>query len=126
MSRTDDRLEQISGYGQMSEKEMAHYFDGKDDVDISGSNLPKPPKKGEFIICQACGQPIYPRQKKFLENESLPKILIMSSNKHDAKREYQFHIHHACREARLKEADMMTPGLMAERKETEELLKGER
>jgi len=64
---------------------------------------PPPPKKGEVIICQQCGQPMLP--KDFSKD---PKI---------RKHEFKWHIHHACEQNIWDLVDRQTPGLVAERKD---------
>lgn len=122
MKISEDREEQLKGYGKLSEDEMKYYFDGKDDVDVKQPKLPPKPAKGELIVCQVCGHNLYPRMKRFLEDEKIPREHIMQENKIDAKREYTFHVHHLCREKMLNQADTQTPGLLSERKEINEML----
>ena len=66
-----------------------------------GSRVPTPPKPGEIMICQMCGQPLLP--------EHFSKNLIMR------RREFKWHIHPWCFEEMNSIADRGVPGLMAER-----------
>ena len=65
------------------------------------SLVPPLPKPGEVIICQQCGKPMYP--KDFSKD---PKI---------RKREFKWHLHHACEQRLLDLCDINTRGLLAER-----------
>lgn len=71
-----------------------------------GSNIPTPPRRGEVIICQMCGQPLLPHQ--------------FSKEIYKRKREFKWHIHPQCFEQMEAMADRGVPGLMAERKRAEE------
>lgn len=122
----NDSKEQVQGYSTMSDEDFKLNFSKADDIPPEFSNdkmkLPDPPKKGDLLICQICNQPIYPRIPKFLNDKSIPERNFMSENKVDAKREYKFHFHHACREEALHEADRNTPHLLAERKDLYKML----
>lgn len=69
----------------------------------NGQNVPKPPKKGEIMICQICGKPILPDQ--------------FSTNENERKREFKWHIHSACYQFIDEFIDRSVPGLISERKE---------
>lgn len=71
-----------------------------------GSRIPEPPKRGEIIICQMCGQPLLPEQ--------------FSKDPIKRKREFKWHIHPQCFEAMNNMADQGVPGLLAERKKAQE------
>lgn len=68
----------------------------------NGQNVPRPPKKGEVMICQMCGQPMYP--KDFSKNERMRKM------------EFKWHVHEKCFRMMDEMADRGVPGLLAERK----------
>lgn len=70
-----------------------------------GQNVPAPPKPGEMIICQVCGQPILPSQ--------------FSKNPFQRKYEFKWHLHPECKEKMYCEIDRSVPGLVAERKQAE-------
>lgn len=82
----------------MSDSDMSRYTSG-------GQAVPQPPKPGEIMICQFCGQPIMPDQ--------------FSVNKFQRKFEFKWHLHPWCKEEMMGEADRGTPGLLAERKQAE-------
>jgi len=65
--------------------------------------VPPPPKPGEVIICQHCGQPMYPE-----DFSTDPKI---------RKHEFKWHIHWKCEQEIWDLVDRQTPGLLAERKD---------
>lgn len=65
--------------------------------------LPKPPRPGEIIHCQVCGQAMYPK-------DFSPNLAVR-------KREFKWHIHNKCFEQMGNLADRSTPGLMSERKQ---------
>lgn len=64
-------------------------------------SVPKPPKKGEIIICQVCGEKMLP------EN--------FSKNEMERKREFKWHCHWDCMQKKFNECDRKTPGLLGER-----------
>lgn len=64
--------------------------------------IPDPPKKGELIKCQICGEPIYPEQ--FSKNMTLRKM------------QFKWQIHDSCYNLMLDVADRSLPGLIQERK----------
>lgn len=64
--------------------------------------LPKPPKPGEIMICQMCGQPMLPEH--------------FSKNIVKRKREFKWHVHDACFSAMDNLCDRSVPGLLQERK----------
>lgn len=66
------------------------------------SNVPKPPKPGEVMICQNCGKPMYPKD--------------FSSNKTIRKKEFKWQMHWNCMQMLIDMCDRKTPGLMSERK----------
>lgn len=68
----------------------------------NGQRVPTPPKKGEVMICQMCGQPMLP--KDFSKNERMRKM------------EFKWHIHERCFQMMDEMADRGVPGLLAERK----------
>lgn len=70
-----------------------------------GQNVPQPPKKGEIMICQHCGQPMLPRD--FSKVESI------------RKREFKWHVHDRCFQDMMSLADRGVPGLLAERRKME-------
>lgn len=72
----------------------------------SGMRVPEPPRAGEIIICQMCGQPMLP------EN--------FSKNQFERKREFKWHIHAGCFKKMEEMADRGVPGLLAERKKAQE------
>lgn len=72
----------------------------------SGSKTPKPPDKGEILICQMCGQPLLPEH--------------FSKNERNRAREFKWHIHPECFIAMDELADRSVPGLLAERKKASE------
>lgn len=63
--------------------------------------VPEPPKPGEVIICQECGQPMLPED--FSKD---PKI---------RRHEFKWHIHYACEQKIWDKVDRLTPGLLSER-----------
>lgn len=65
--------------------------------------VPPPPAPGEVIICQECGQPMYPED--FSKD---PKI---------RRHEFKWHMHWACEQKIWEKVDRLTPGLLAERKD---------
>ena len=65
------------------------------------SNVPKPPKPGEIMICQNCGKPMYPKD--------------FSSNKTIRKKEFKWQCHYACMKKAEELCDLKTVGLLAER-----------
>lgn len=78
-----------------------------DNGDISsfisnGQRLPDPPKKGELMYCQVCGEPMLPEQ--------------FSKIPFQRKREFKWHIHGKCFSFLDELADRSVPGLLAERK----------
>lgn len=72
----------------------------------NGSRVPAPPKRGEIIICQMCGQPMLPEH--------------FSKDEFKRKREFKWHIHSWCFEQMDQMADRGVPGLVAERKKANE------
>ena len=64
--------------------------------------IPPPPKAGEIISCQICGQKMYPKD--------------FSTNPTIRKREFKWHIHNKCFEHLDNLANRSTPGLLSERK----------
>lgn len=66
------------------------------------SRVPKPPGKGEVMICQICNKPIMPEQ--------------FSRDKYKRKKEFKWHIHPTCFEYIDKMADKSVPGLLNERR----------
>ena len=70
-----------------------------------GQNVPDPPRPGEMIMCQVCGQPILPQQ--------------FSKNPFQRKYEFKWHLHPGCKEKMFGEIDRAVPGLIAERKQAE-------
>ena len=63
--------------------------------------VPKPPKKGEIIICQQCGKPMYPED--------------FSKDPYIRKKEFKWHLHWACQQQMWELVDRQTPGLLSER-----------
>lgn len=63
--------------------------------------VPPPPKKGELLVCQYCGQPIYPKE--------------LSKNPDKRKRELKWHVHNRCFNGIHMLVDQHTPGLWRER-----------
>lgn len=74
----------------------------------NGSNIPRPPRKGEVMICQMCGQPMLPEH--------------FSKDITTRKREFKWHIHAACFNHMENLADQGVPGLLTERKQKENKL----
>lgn len=72
----------------------------------NGSTVPNPPKKGEILICQMCGQPLLPEH--------------FSKDERSRKREFKWHIHPQCFMAMEELADKSVPGLLSERKRANE------
>lgn len=72
---------------------------------MKGTCLPKPPKKGELMYCQHCGQPMLP--KDFSKNPTV------------RKQEFKWQIHYRCQQTMLDLCDRSTPGLAVERKQKE-------
>lgn len=72
----------------------------------NGSRIPDPPKRGEIIICQMCGQPLLPEH--------------FSKDPAKRKREFKWHIHPQCFEAMSEVCDRGVPGLVTERKQAQE------
>lgn len=68
----------------------------------NGTKVPAPPKKGEILICQMCGQPLLPEH--------------FSKDERKRKREFKWHIHPQCFDTMDEIADRSVPGLLAERK----------
>lgn len=68
----------------------------------NGQTAPKPPKKGEVMICQICGEPILPNQ--------------FSKNKIERKKEIKWHLHHNCYRQMMFVVDMNVKGIIQERK----------
>ncbi|MCC0628542.1 hypothetical protein IR152_01125 [Clostridioides sp. ES-S-0108-01] len=66
------------------------------------NSVPKPPEKGEIMICQICNKPIMPEH--------------FSIDEYKRKREFKWHIHPKCFEYIDKLADKSVPGLLNERK----------
>lgn len=71
-----------------------------------GTSIPAPPKKGELMICQFCGKPIYPEQ--------------FSKNSFQRKYEFKWHLHPECRESMDSIADRGVPGLIQERQKAQQ------
>ena len=65
------------------------------------SAVPKPPKPGEVIVCQVCGE------------EMLPKDF--SDDEYKKKKEFKWHMHWDCYQSKLNECDRKTPGLLSQR-----------
>lgn len=68
----------------------------------NGQNVPSKPKIGEPIVCQYCGEIIYPSQ--------------FSEDSFQRKFEFKWHLHPWCKESMISQADRGTPGLVEERK----------
>lgn len=68
-----------------------------------GQRLPAPPKKGEVMICQVCGNPMPPSG--------------FSKNEIERKREFKWHVHKDCFDYLDRLADQSVPGLLTERKQ---------
>lgn len=75
----------------------------------NGSRVPTPPKRGEIIICQMCGQPLLPEH--------------FSKDEFKRRREFKWHIHPQCFMQMEEMADRGVPGLLAERKKANDHLK---
>lgn len=69
-----------------------------------GPTIPPPPKPGEIMICQHCGNPI------------MPDELREEKNVNQRKRCFKWHLHPQCFMAMSDLADRAVPGLLAERK----------
>ena len=67
----------------------------------SKSKLPKPPQKGELMICQFCCHPIYPNE--------------LSKDKDIRKRELKWHYHNKCLNGAAFQADYQTSDIWKER-----------
>lgn len=77
-------------------------FVGKIDPNQKDSMVPPKAKKGELLICQFCGNPIYPKElQKEVEKRKL---------------ELKWHYHWKCRGNILETLDTSTAGLLAERR----------
>lgn len=76
-----------------------------------GSRVPAPPKRGEILMCQMCGQPLLPQH--------------FSKDPIKRKREFKWHIHPQCFEAMSELCDRGVPGLVSERKKAEERAKNQ-
>jgi hypothetical protein len=81
-------------------EEVSQYLQHAD-LNKRNSVVPRPPRPGEIIICQHCGQPMLP--KDFSKD---PEI---------RKQEFKWHIHDKCKQELLNLVDRATPGLIAER-----------
>lgn len=76
--------------------------DEKLDTDYSSNaKLPKPPKPGELMICQFCGEPIYPKE--------------LSKDKTIRKRELKWHYHNKCFNGVHAKTDYSTKDIWRER-----------
>lgn len=82
---------------QIDKSESINGFIGK------GQRLPKPPRKGEMMYCQVCGEPMPP--SGFSKNET------------ERKREFKWQIHNDCFLFLDNLADQSVPGLLSERKQ---------
>lgn len=76
--------------------------DEKLESDYSSKHrLPKPPKPGELIICQFCGEPIYPKE--------------LSRDKDIRKKELKWHYHNRCIIGVAFQADYQTKDIWRDR-----------
>lgn len=70
--------------------------------DGRNSKVPPPPKPGELIHCLYCGEVMYP------EDFSKDKII--------RKKEFKWQCHYRCMQKAYQMCDLKTPGLLSERK----------
>lgn len=75
---------------------------------ITGSCIPRPPKKGEKMRCQQCGKVMLPKD--------------FSTNPLIRKREFKWQMHNACMISISEQCDLKTRGLVQERKQAQEKL----
>lgn len=83
------------------EKDVSKFVGDKEKLKKKGSLAPPPPKKGEVMVCTVCGKEMLP------EDFSEDKLI--------RKREFKWHCHWDCQQAKLDECDRKTPGLLSER-----------
>lgn len=81
--------------------EATEKFVNNIDKNRKGAMVPPPPKPGEYIYCQMCGEKMLPEH--FSKDEKI------------RKREFKWHIHEKCFVKVDEILDQMTPGLLAER-----------
>ena len=77
-------------------------FLGNTDTNSKNSLVPPAPKDGEYLYCQWC------------KNKMLPQEL--SRDRAIRDKEVKWHYHETCRLGVMRNLDMQTPGLMAERR----------
>ena len=75
---------------------------------VGNVKLPPPPKPGEYMYCQICGEPILPEQISKLPNVR--------------KRELSWHIHNSCYMCIDQKLDAKTPGVVNDRYAKEDTL----
>lgn len=91
------QLEQLAQELDSMREQLAREVDAKG----KDSMCPPPLKPGEIMCCTRCGKTMLPKD--------------FSSDLEERKWEFKWHTHIKCRNDAFLEADMNTPGLMAER-----------
>lgn len=73
-------------------------------ANAKGYMVPPPPKPGEIIHCQICGQPMKPED--------------FSEDMDQKKWEFKWHTHWNCKEAEFEKVERGTLGFLQERRES--------
>ncbi len=77
-------------------------FLGNVDQTRQNSMVPPPPKPGEYMICQICGEKILPEQ--------------MSTDEKTQKYEFKWHVHYSCTQYAFQTLDYNTKDIRISRK----------
>ena len=83
------------------EKDSSNFL-GNVDLGKENSMIPLPPRLGEYMICQICGEKILPEQ--------------MSTNKKTQEYEFKWHVHYSCTQYAFQTLDYNTKDIRISRK----------